>query len=209
MPERPHSLWQQAPPSFDRRLFLRDEVQLIGGEGRLARVTSILTCAGALSWPTAASAQSPGPDIVVVANPTYASIPMEIDVDRLVAEVWGHIGGYCDISEWFGIPREITSGSVDDFGSVRSVGNEILGARPSCPIPTRRLRRRASTTARSRLGRPPKPRRNWSTRWSSTTRCWRTMQPGTPITSVGLARSLGHSNMKTPAAGGALAARQP
>ena len=51
---------------------------------------------------------------------------MEIDVDRPAAEVWARIGGYCDIGEWFGLDCTITSGTGDEFGSVRSVGNEVL-----------------------------------------------------------------------------------
>lgn len=66
---------------------------------------------------------------VVVANPTYTFIPMEIDVDRPAAEVWARVGGYCDITEWFGIPCTITSGDGDHLGSVRSVADEILVAR--------------------------------------------------------------------------------
>ena len=91
------------------------------------RFTSIVaSCAVALACVTTAAAQTPASDSVVVASPTYTFIPMEIDVDRPAAEVWQRIGGYCDIEEWFGIPCTITSGSKDEFGTVRSVGNEIL-----------------------------------------------------------------------------------
>src|SRR5262249_49031039 len=75
-----------------------------------------------------ASAQAPaaGPVSTVVANPTYISIPLEITVNRPAAEVWKRIGKYCDIGEWFQIPCTITSGKDGEFGTVRSVGNEIL-----------------------------------------------------------------------------------
>ncbi len=63
---------------------------------------------------------------IVVDSPTYTFIPMEIDVDRPAAEVWARVGGYCDIGEWFGFPCTITSGTGDEFGSVRSVANEVL-----------------------------------------------------------------------------------
>ena len=89
------------------------------------RFTSLVaSCAVALACVTTAVAQTP--PSVVVASPTYTFIPMEIAVDRPAAEVWERIGGYCDIGEWFGIPCTITSGAEDEFGSVRSVGNEIL-----------------------------------------------------------------------------------
>jgi uncharacterized protein YndB with AHSA1/START domain len=63
-----------------------------------------------------------------VANPTYTSLVMEIDVNRPAAEVWARIGGYCDISEWFPAAGGCTilSGVEDEVGAVRSVVNEIL-----------------------------------------------------------------------------------
>ena len=66
---------------------------------------------------------------VVVAKPTYTSIPMEITVNRPAAEVWKRIGKYCDIAEWLQIPAgcTITSGKDGEFGAVRSVGGgEVL-----------------------------------------------------------------------------------
>src|SRR5262245_50686787 len=63
---------------------------------------------------------------VVVANPTYTSIPLEIAVNRPAADVWKRIGKYCDIGEWLRIPCTITSGKDGEFGAVRSVANEVL-----------------------------------------------------------------------------------
>ena len=65
---------------------------------------------------------------VVVAKPTYTSIPMEITVNRPAAEVWKRIGKYCDIAEWLQIPAgcTITSGKDGEFGAVRTVGAEVL-----------------------------------------------------------------------------------
>jgi len=75
------------------------------------------------------SAQTPSSgaaDATVVANPTYVSIPLEIDVDRPAAEVWKRVGKFCDIGEWLRIPCKITSGAEGDFGAVRSVAGEVL-----------------------------------------------------------------------------------
>src|ERR1700676_4968895 len=41
---------------------------------------------------------------VVVASPTYASIAMEITVNRPAAEVWKRIGKFCDLGEWLHAP---------------------------------------------------------------------------------------------------------
>lgn len=82
-------------------------------------------CGQAVSAQAPAAAAAPA-DATVVASPTYVSIPMEIMVNRPAAEVWKRIGKYCDIGEWFQIPCTITSGKDGEFGTVRSVANEIL-----------------------------------------------------------------------------------
>jgi hypothetical protein len=90
----------------------------------------VLTFSIALGCLAAAGgAQTPAtPTGPAVANPTYASIPMEIDVNKPAADVWKRIGKYCDIGEWLQIPTgcQITSGKDGEFGAVRSVANEIL-----------------------------------------------------------------------------------
>jgi len=77
---------------------------------------------------TSAFAQAPTPAPLQTPNPSYASVVMEIDVNRPAAEVWKRVGKYCDISEWFQMPAPctITSGKDGEFGAVRSVANEIL-----------------------------------------------------------------------------------
>ena len=71
-------------------------------------------------------AQGPAPAVPAIPNPTYVSIPLEIAVNRPAAEVWKRVGKYCDIGEWFRIACTITSGKDGEFGSVRSVGGEVL-----------------------------------------------------------------------------------
>jgi hypothetical protein len=88
----------------------------------------------AVCFIVAVRAQAPAPTTaapsgIVVANPTYVSIPLEIMVNKPAAEVWKRIGKYCDIGEWFQIPCTITSGKDGEFGAVRSVANEILVAK--------------------------------------------------------------------------------
>jgi hypothetical protein len=62
----------------------------------------------------------------VVEHPTYISIPLEIMVNRPAAEVWKRVGKYCDIGEWLRVACTITSGKDGEFGTVRSIGGEIL-----------------------------------------------------------------------------------
>ena len=73
-----------------------------------------------------ASAQPPPPAPLVVPNPTYVALPMEIAVNRPAAEVWKRIGKYCDIGEWLRVPCTITSGKDGEIGTIRSIGNEVL-----------------------------------------------------------------------------------
>jgi hypothetical protein len=79
---------------------------------------------------TTGFAQAPGAapptGSVVVANPTYTSILMEVDVNRPAAEVWKRVGKFCDIGEWLQVPCTITSGKDGEVGTVRSIGREIL-----------------------------------------------------------------------------------
>ena len=75
-------------------------------------------------------AQAPGAapptDNVAVANPTYTSIRMEVDVNRPAAQVWKRVGKFCDIGEWMQFPCTITSGKDGEIGAVRSIGHEVL-----------------------------------------------------------------------------------
>jgi hypothetical protein len=89
---------------------------------RTARALGIVFLAHLASAQTAPA----DPASIVVANPTYISIPMEIAVDRAAAEVWKRVGNFCDIGEWFRIPCKMLSGQEGEFGSVRSVGNEVM-----------------------------------------------------------------------------------
>jgi hypothetical protein len=63
---------------------------------------------------------------VVVPNPTYTSIVMEVTVNRPAAEVWKRVGKYCDIGEWLRVQCTITSGKDGEPGAVRSIGREVL-----------------------------------------------------------------------------------
>jgi Polyketide cyclase / dehydrase and lipid transport len=84
-----------------------------------------------------AAAQTPAPAAqapaapnanIVVENPTYITIPLELAVERPAAEVWKRVGKYCDIGEWLQIPAgcKMLSGVEGEVGSVRSVANEVL-----------------------------------------------------------------------------------
>jgi hypothetical protein len=72
------------------------------------------------------SGAAPAAGSSAVANPTYTSLVMEIDVSRPAAEVWKRVGKFCDIGEWLQVPCTITSGKDGEIGAVRSIGREIL-----------------------------------------------------------------------------------
>ena len=87
------------------------------------------TSTGAAQAPAPAAPAAPAPNAnIVVDNPTYLVIPLDIAIDRPAAEVWKRIGKYCDIAEWLQIPAgcKMLSGIEGEVGSVRSVANEVL-----------------------------------------------------------------------------------
>ena len=95
------------------------------------RLTRIIAAAFFFMAPAVAMAQAPAPAptaSVVVANPTYTTIPLEIDVNKPAAEVSARIGRYCDIAEWLPVVKscKMLSGTEGEVGSVRSVANEVL-----------------------------------------------------------------------------------
>jgi hypothetical protein len=89
-------------------------------------VVCLAQVAGAQTPAPRAQAASAGPDSTVVANPTYVTIPLEINVDRPAAEVWKRVGKYCDIAVWLQTTCTILSGKDGEVGAVRSVGGEVL-----------------------------------------------------------------------------------
>jgi hypothetical protein len=91
------------------------------------RIATVVACSTSLAAQAPAAAQQPVVS-VVVENPTYVTIPLEINVDRPAADVWKRVGKYCDISEWLQIAAgcKILSGVDGEVGSVRSVANEVL-----------------------------------------------------------------------------------
>lgn len=98
---------------------------------RLGRIAA--GCALALGCLTGnAGAQAPAPPPPAIPNPKYVTIgPMEIDVNRPVAEVWQRVGKWCDVSEWIQIAVgcQVTFGKEGEIGAGRSVGSEILVGR--------------------------------------------------------------------------------
>jgi hypothetical protein len=98
-------------------------------------VAGAMALAGFASAAAAQTPAAPAPPAtaapnasIVVDNPTYLVIPLEIAIDRPAAEVWKRVGKYCDIAEWLQIQAgcKMLSGVEGAVGSVRSVANEVL-----------------------------------------------------------------------------------
>jgi hypothetical protein len=93
-----------------------------------AVLTAAVLCAPAvaLAQPPAAAPAAANP--LVSPAPTYATIPMQIDVNKPAAQVWARVGKFCDIGEWLQIAAgcKMTSGQEGEIGSVRSVGGEVM-----------------------------------------------------------------------------------
>jgi hypothetical protein len=105
--------------------FMRNFVSRIPVGWALA-IVCMAHVATAQAPPAGGQATGTAPASIVVANPTYTSVPLEITVNRPAAEVWRRVGKYCDVGEWMQVACTITSGKDGEFGAVRSVGNEIL-----------------------------------------------------------------------------------
>jgi hypothetical protein len=97
-----------------------------------AMIVTGLAATATAQQPPAPSAPPANPNAnIVVENPTYATVNLEITVNKPVAEVWKRIGAYCGIAEWAQIPGgcKMLSGKEGDVGAVRSVANEIMVAK--------------------------------------------------------------------------------
>jgi hypothetical protein len=96
----------------------------------MTKVFGLALIATALSTTAFAQAPPPAPagGSVAVANPHYVSIPMEITVNKPVADVWKRVGKFCDIGEWMPqLACTMQSGKDGEFGAVRSLaGGRIL-----------------------------------------------------------------------------------
>jgi hypothetical protein len=122
-------IYFQSPHCGSDLSFRAEELMSI----RLATTAATLL----LALPAVTAAQTPGAASpppaasVVVANPTYVTIPLEIDVNKPAAEVWARVGRYCDIAEWLPVVKscKMLSGTEGEVGSVRSVANEVLVGR--------------------------------------------------------------------------------
>ncbi len=103
--------------------YLRNQL----GKAALAAALGTL-CAASFAQAPAGGPGAPAPAIggVAVANPTYATMLFEIEINRPAAEVWKRVGKYCDIGEWMRVPCTITAGKDGELGAVRSIGREIL-----------------------------------------------------------------------------------
>ena len=97
--------------------------------GQICGWTLAVLCSASVAAGQAAAAQNTQ-TALVVANPHYASIVLEITVNRSAAEVWKRVGKFCDIAEPFQLSCKIVSGKDGEVGAVRflgsSIGNEIL-----------------------------------------------------------------------------------
>ena len=110
---------------------MRTELTILGAAaGLVAGLITINAQAPAAPAQGTAAPAAPSANIVVE-NPNYVSLHLEVDVNRPAAEVWKRVGGYCAIGEWFQIAAgcKILSGTDGDVGAVRSVANEVLVAK--------------------------------------------------------------------------------
>lgn len=92
------------------------------------KIRLLAAAAGGLVLLTAAaaSAQAPPPPPQAVANPTYTTLVLELDVNRPAPAVWARIGKFCGIAEWLRASCTITSGSESQLGAVRLLNGTVV-----------------------------------------------------------------------------------
>ncbi len=87
--------------------------------------TGLIAAAAFAQPPAAAPAAAPATP-TYVATPAYASVHMEVDVNKPAAEVWAKVGKFCDLGEWLRAPCVITSGQDGQLGAVRTIAGRII-----------------------------------------------------------------------------------
>ena len=101
---------------------------VVGAVGIVGAAMIMLNAQGAPQPPQGCATATPPSASIVVENPSYVAIHLEVDVNRPAADVWKRIGKYCDIGEWFQVAAgcKILSGTDGEVGAVRSIANEVL-----------------------------------------------------------------------------------
>jgi hypothetical protein len=90
-----------------------------------ATLATCLLAGASLAQPPAIPAAAP-PAGVMVATPAYASVHMEVDVNKSATEAWARVGKFCDLGEWLRAPCVITSGADGQLGAVRTIAGRII-----------------------------------------------------------------------------------
>jgi hypothetical protein len=92
-----------------------------------AAVALVLGLLAAPAFGQAPPSPPPAPQAPLVnPNPTYVSAVMEVTVNRPAAQVWARIGDFCDIGEWLGRKCEITAGTDNELGAVRTLDGVVV-----------------------------------------------------------------------------------
>jgi len=91
----------------------------------LAAIGLAMSATAAMAQPPAAA---PAPTAsVVVANPTYTSIHMEVAVNKSAADTWKAVGAkYCELGTWVRAPCVISAGTDGQIGAVRTIAGRII-----------------------------------------------------------------------------------
>jgi hypothetical protein len=93
---------------------------------RLIAVAAVAACLSPAAMAQQPAAPAPPPAPLAVPNPSYATLVLEMPVNKPAAEVWAKIGKYCDIKDWFGVTCVMTSGKEGDLGSVRTLNGVTI-----------------------------------------------------------------------------------
>lgn len=97
---------------------------------KLALIALLALAAPAAAFAQAAPAAAPAapapPAPLVVPNPVYDTIQLELMVNKPAKEVWAKVGKFCDIEAWFGLKCVITAGKEGELGAVRTLNGVTI-----------------------------------------------------------------------------------
>ncbi len=86
----------------------------------------VLAEGGKLPPAPAGTLRPPNPVPLLNPNPSYANLPMSIEVNAPLEKVWTRVGKYCDIGEWAFQSCELLSGKEGEIGAVRTIGHSVI-----------------------------------------------------------------------------------
>jgi hypothetical protein len=97
---------------------------------RTALISALLAApAAAFSQAPAATPAAPArtpPAPLLVPEPTYETLVLEVAVNKPASQAWAKVGKFCDIEAWLGVKCLIVAGKDGEIGAVRTLNGGVI-----------------------------------------------------------------------------------